>query len=156
MEGIVFSTTDIREIERIRPLWLQLNEHHHERARAFRTWYETVTFDDRKRYFEKAAKAGILRIALAQDPATGRCVGYCAGSLTADEKYGEIESVFVEAPFRSSGVGTALVRLTLAWMDAAGAVRKRVAVSDGNEEAWAFYRRFGFYPRLTVLEQTRE
>jgi diamine N-acetyltransferase len=156
MAGIAYSATDISGIELVRPLWVQLNEYHHGRARHFRSWYESTSFDDRKRYFSTVAKAGLLKIALAQDTGTGRYIGYCAGSLTAAERYGEIESIFVEEGYRSAGIGTALVRQTLAWMEAAGAVRKRVAVSDGNEAAGAFYRQFGFYPRLTVLEQKRE
>jgi hypothetical protein len=38
-------------------------------------------------------------------------------------------------------------------MDSAGVVRKRVAVADGNEDSWVFYQRFGFYPRVMLLEQ---
>ncbi|MGB9177302.1 MAG: hypothetical protein WCB46_11295 [Methanoregula sp.] len=38
-------------------------------------------------------------------------------------------------------------------MDTIGMVGKRVSVGDGNAAAWAFYRKFGFYPRMTVLEQ---
>ena len=41
----------------------------------------------------------------------------------------------------------------IAWLDNAGAVRKRVSVAYGNEAAGTFYRKFGFYPRMTVLEQ---
>jgi ribosomal protein S18 acetylase RimI-like enzyme len=38
-------------------------------------------------------------------------------------------------------------------MDSCGAVRKRVSVGNGNEAAWAFYRKFGFFPRMMILEQ---
>ncbi len=44
----------------------------------------------------------------------------------------------------------------LVWMDECGATRKRVSVGDGNEEAWKFYEKFGFYPRMTILEQKTE
>jgi GNAT superfamily N-acetyltransferase len=66
---------------------------------------------------------------------------------------GEIESIFVEAPYRSKGIGKALITRALAWMDSSGAIKKRVSVSDGNEGVWEFYRRFGFFPRMMVLEQ---
>ena len=39
-------------------------------------------------------------------------------------------------------------------MDTCGVVQKRVSVSAGNGDAWQFYRKSDFYPRLTVLEQT--
>ena len=69
---------------------------------------------------------------------------------------GEVESLFVEDAYRSEGIGTTLVIRGLAWMDHLGTVRKRVSVGEGNEAAWTFYRKFGFYPRMTVLEQTIE
>jgi GNAT superfamily N-acetyltransferase len=155
MPPIEYRSTDIREIELIRPLWIQLNECHHERAKAFKQYYEHWTFDDRKTYFEKLAAAGPLRLELAFDTDAGRYVGDCVSSLP-EEKTGEIESIFVEERYRSQGIGSALVIRALAWLDANGSVRNRVSVGDGNEEAWVFYRKFGFYPRITVLEQEKE
>lgn len=155
MAGIAFSSTDIRDIDVIRPLWEQLNEHHRDHSRYFRSWYESGTFDDRKMYFESVATNGSLRIELAEDASASRVIGYCVGSFSR-ERYGEIESIFVEPPYRHLGTGSELMRRMLAWLDACGAVRKRVSVGNGNEEAGKFYRNFGFYPRLTVLEQKNE
>ena len=155
MTRIEYRSTDIRGIELIRPLWFQLNEHHHALARNFRTHYEQMTFDDRKNYFERIAKTGSLRLDFAWDPVAGRFVGYCVSSLSED-KTAEIESVFLEKDYRSEGIGSALMERALGWMNAQGAVRKRVSVGDGNEETWKFYEKFGFYPRLTVLEQKNE
>jgi ribosomal protein S18 acetylase RimI-like enzyme len=152
MGDVIFTITGIGEIECIRPLWVQLNEHHHERARNFRSFYERTCFDDRKAYFEKIGRSGLFRLALAWDRSGAGPVGYCIGSISP-EGYGEIESIYVESPYRSASVGTSLMRSILAWMDENNVIRKRVAVADGNETAWAFYRKFGFSPRLTVLEQ---
>jgi len=85
---------------------------------------------------------------------TRRCVGYCVSSLSA-EKTGEIESIFIEEKYRSQGIGSSLVTRALEWLDTKGSVRNRVSVGDGNEEAWGFYAKFGFYPRMTVLEQKK-
>jgi ribosomal protein S18 acetylase RimI-like enzyme len=152
MHAVAYRTTGIDEIDLIRPLWEQLNQYHHTRATHFRKHYERMTFGDRKLHFQDIATAGNLCLDLAADPATGTCVGYCVSSLSA-EKTGEVESLFVEEAYRSAGVGTALVARGLAWMDSCGAVRKRVSVGNGNEAAWAFYRKFGFFPRMTILEQ---
>lgn len=155
MSFIEYHSTDIRDIELIRDLWNHLNDYHHSKATAFRSWYEQTTFDDRKAYFKKVANTGTLRLDLAFDPqAHGRYIGYIVSSLTP-EKTGEIESIFVMESYRSRGVGSALVKRTLAWLDENGSVRNRVSVGDGNEEAWVFYKKFGFYPRMTVLEQKR-
>jgi diamine N-acetyltransferase len=152
MHAVAYRTTGIDEIDLIRPLWEQLNEHHRAKASCFRNRYEQMTFADRRAYFTGLHKAGQVRLDLAMDSGTGTCVGYCVSSVSA-EKTGEVESLFVEREFRSSGIGTALVTRGLAWMDSLGIVRKRVSVGEGNEEAWAFYRKFGFFPRMTVLEQ---
>lgn len=152
---IEYHTTDIREVEQIRPLWVQLNEHHRLNARTFRSQYERMTFEDRKAYFRKVAAIGIVQIDLAFDPETGRYVGYCVSSLSKD-KAGEIESIYVEEGYRSQGIGAALMERALKRLDAGGSVRNRVSVGDGNEVAFGFYRKFGFFPRMTVLEQTRE
>jgi len=152
---VEYRTTDIGGIEIIRPLWNRICEHHRVRARTFRAFFETTTFDDRKAHFIRCAEAGDLRVDLACDPAGGRCVGYCVTSFSA-ERTGEIESLYVDEAYRSQGVGTALMRRALAWLDENGSVENRVAVAEGNEEVFLFYRRFGFYPRRTVLEQVRE
>ena len=152
MLNLVYRSTDISEIDLIRPLWKQLNDHHRENARVFRDLYSQWSFNDRKGYFTKMAAAGPFQIELAYDSLSGRYIGYCVSSLSR-EKTGEIESIFVEEPFRQRGVGKTLLNRALIWLDANGSVRNRVSVADGNEEAFSFYREFGFYPRMTILEQ---
>ena len=152
MNRVEYIPTDDRDLEKIRHLWTQLNEHHHDRASHFRLHYEQITFDDRKKYFETIASTGFLRLDLARDTVTDRFVGYCVSSVSM-EKNGEIESIFVESDYRSHHIGSDLISRALAWMDICNARRKRVSVGNGNEEAWDFYRKFGFYPRMTVLEQ---
>lgn len=152
---IEYHTTDISEIELIRPLWNQLNEHHHVNARVFRDLYDHWTFDDRKDCFRKISETGLLQLDVAQDPASGKYVGYCISSLSYD-KFGEIESLFVEKTSRSQGIGTELMIRALSWLDKNGSVRNRVPVAEGNEDAVLFYRKFGFHPRMTVLEQKRD
>ncbi|MDD3069836.1 MAG: GNAT family N-acetyltransferase [Methanoculleus horonobensis] len=150
-----YRTTDISGIDVIHPLWNRMREHHRIRARTFRAFFESTTFDDRKAHFIRCAEAGDVRVDLACDPAAGRCVAYCVTSLSA-ERIGEIESLYVEEASRSQGIGTALIHRALAWLSESGSVENRVSVAEGNEEVLPFYRQFGFYPRRTVLEQVRE
>jgi ribosomal protein S18 acetylase RimI-like enzyme len=151
MAAVEYVLSDVSALESVRPLWLLLNNYHHIRTRSFKEHYEQMTFDDRKAYFEGLARTGSLRVDLARDPATGRDVGYCVSSLSR-EKNGEIESIFVEEMYRGHAIGSTLVSRALTWMKEAGAVRIRVSVADGNEPAWEFYRKFGFLPRMIVLE----
>ncbi len=155
MHAVLYRTTGYDEIEIIRPLWEQLNAYHHAKASRFREHYEQMTFEDRRSHFSRLHESGHLRLDLAQDKKTGRYIGYCVSSVSP-ENTGEIESLFIDRKFRSAGIGTALITRSLGWMESLGAVRKRVSVGDGNESAWAFYRKFGFYPRMTVLEQKTE
>jgi GNAT superfamily N-acetyltransferase len=152
MHAVTYRTTGIHEIELIRPLWEKLNRYHHTKASHFKTHYERMTFEDRRSHFRKLHETGELRLDLAMDTMTGTYVGYCVCPVSA-EKTGEVESLFINAAYRQAGIGTALVTRGLAWMDSIGVVRKQVSMGCGNEAAWAFYRKFGFYPRMMLLEQ---
>jgi GNAT superfamily N-acetyltransferase len=156
MPTIEYHRTDIREIDGIRPLWCLLNRYMSTRTTNFRSHFEQMTFEKRKAYFEQLAAAGTLCIDLAFDVRDrDRYTGYCVSSLS-QEKTGEIESIFVDEAYRSCGIGSALVTRALGWLDENGSTRNRVSVSEGNELVWNFYKKFEFYPRMTVLEQKKE
>ncbi|MCE7697491.1 MAG: GNAT family N-acetyltransferase [Methanobacterium paludis] len=44
----------------------------------------------------------------------------------------------------------------LSWMNENELKTRRILVANGNEESIAFYKKYGFYPRATVLEQKEE
>jgi ribosomal protein S18 acetylase RimI-like enzyme len=155
MPSIEYRRTDIREIDCIRPLWCLLNEYMSTQTTNFQSHFEQMTFEKRKAYFEKLADTGTLCIDLAFDSRESNLyVGYSVSSLS-QEKTGEIESIFVDDPYRSRGIGSNLVTRALAWLDENGSTKNRVSVSEGNETVWNFYKKFGFYPRMTVLEQKK-
>lgn len=105
MSLIEYLTTDFREIDLIRPLWIQLNKNMQPKAKTFRSHFEQMTFNDRKVYFETVSLDSSLRLDLASDPhADDRYVGHCVSSLSK-EMSGEIESIFVEEMYRSRGTG---------------------------------------------------
>lgn len=155
MQPVAYRETDITGIELIRPLWIQLNRHHRANARVFKDVYARWTFDERKAYFVKVAERSLLHIDLAFDPEQEQYAGYCVSSLSED-RAGEIESIYVEETYRSLGIGTNLLSRALMWLNNNGSIRNRVSVADGNEATFPFYRKFGFYPRMTVLEQRRD
>jgi hypothetical protein len=104
MSSIEYRVTDERDLDLIRPLWNQLNSHHLSRSTVFQRHFHEQTFEDRKAYFTRIAAAGSLRMDLAFDPGTGRYVGYCVSSLSAEIE-GEIESIVVEEGTASRGSG---------------------------------------------------
>jgi GNAT superfamily N-acetyltransferase len=152
MKGIEYRTTGIDEIDCIRPLWERLNDLHHKNSPCFKPHYEKMSFEERKQDFRKIHLAGLLQVELAQDPMSAMFVGYCVCSVSP-ENTGSVESLFVNASYRSRGIGTTLVSRGLIWMDSHGVWQKRVSVAAGNESALPFYAKFGFVPRMMVLEQ---
>lgn len=139
----------------IRLLWEGLNQHHLLLSPYFKQYYKEHTFEQRKEFLLKKAKQTQMRIDLAVEGATKQIVGYVVSTIDK-ERTGEVDSVFVNPAFRGLGVGDALMRKALAWMDKQGAVDKIVEVGVGNEQAFGFYSRYGFYPRKTVLKQVKE
>jgi GNAT superfamily N-acetyltransferase len=159
MPTIEYRRTDIREINSIRHLWLLLNEYMSTRTTYFYRHFEQMTFEKRKAYFEQVASAGSLCVDLAFNVRDrDRYVGYCVSSLLTEktgEITGEIESIFVDEAYRSCGIGSTLVTRALGWLDENGSTRNRVSVSEGNGSVENFYKKFRFYPRMTVLEQKK-
>jgi ribosomal protein S18 acetylase RimI-like enzyme len=142
-------------LEEIKALWEGLNEHNLLLSPYFKQHYQTFTFEVRKADLQKKASESQMRIDLATDKATTQRVGYIVSSISK-EKTGEIDSIFVNPSYRGFGVGDALMKRALAWMDKKGVMAKIVEISVGNEQAFGFYSRYGFYPRKTLLKQVKE
>jgi diamine N-acetyltransferase len=150
------STFSIHEInadglDEIRPQWERLNTHHAKIATHFSSEIRRRTFTIRKA--ELLAKAGILHIDVVRAMPMAQPLPYCISTVSA-EGIGEIDSLFVEEAFRGQGLGPELMRRALVWLDSVKVTRKVVSVLSENEEALAFYRRFGFRLRNIELEQT--
>jgi ribosomal protein S18 acetylase RimI-like enzyme len=96
-----------------------------------------------------------IHITLALDGE--KLIGYCI-SIASDflgEKRGEIYSIYVEPEYRGGIIGDNLMERALKWINGRGARRIVLAVGAGNEAVFAFYARFNFYPRITVLQQVK-
>lgn len=152
MPNIEYVMMDEQGLDVVGPLWEKLREHHRTKAREFAEFFTRVNYAQRKDGLLKTAAAGKLRVDLVRDSDASRYLGYCITSLSADKK-GEIESIFVESDYRGHGIGDCLMRRALQFLDDEGAQRKTLGVGVGNEEVFAFYRRYGFVPRVTILEQ---
>ncbi|MGA2386480.1 MAG: GNAT family N-acetyltransferase [Candidatus Bathyarchaeia archaeon] len=135
-------------------LWEGLNQHHLQLSKDFKQDYQQLTFEKRKTALLGKMKGGKMRVDIAVDDGSGQNVGYCVSSVSQC-RMGEIESIFVAVNYRGLGVGDALLRKALAWLDAEGAETKVVEVGAGNEDAFGFYARYGFLPRKIVLKQVK-
>ncbi len=114
-----------------------------------------MTWQKRRYTLLKRATGGALFVEIAQDENMDRRIGYVVASLNVD-KIGEIESIYVQLPYRGLGVGDKLMTDSLDWMEQNGGIEKQVEVSVGNEIAWGFYGRYGFMPRKTLLKQIKK
>ncbi|QJB55195.1 GNAT family N-acetyltransferase [Pseudodesulfovibrio sp. zrk46] len=137
-------------LDDIRPMWEALNKLHAQVAPHFRLDFECYEFKDRKAYLQSKATLGELRIFLIR--LKGKFIGYCVASL-GNDFHGEIESIYVDELYRSMKMGDTLMRAALDWMDENGAITKSINVVYGNEAAFSFYEKYGFYPRSTTLLQ---
>jgi ribosomal protein S18 acetylase RimI-like enzyme len=155
MADVKYVYGDEALLDQIGALWDKLRLHHLQRSRDWKQLYQEWRFAERKAGLLRKTANGRMRVDLALDAATGEIVGYCVSSVDDDAKVGEIDSIFVSENHRNQGVGYAIVRKALAWMDENGVEKKKVEVAAGNEEAFAFYAKFGFRPRKTLLEQVK-
>ncbi len=147
---ITYLSGGLEQLEVIRPLWQGLNHHHQAISLHFRQEFATYTFDQRVASLQHsyADQAIHLDIACCGE----RPVAYII-SAVSPAGVGEIESIYVEAEFRGQGIGDDLMKRGLAWLKAQDAEVVEVKVAVGNEGAFPFYARYGFYPRLVTLKR---
>ena len=135
-------------LDRVEPLWKELNAFHMAIGRSFSADLAEHSFDKRKR--ESIDRARELHISIALDMVD---IGYCICSIHGDG-IGEIDSHYVKKEYRSKGLGKKLTEVALQWLDKNNARKKVISVLEGNKEALVFYERFGFHPRNIELEET--
>jgi len=151
---LTYRSGDESLLDDIQALWEALNQHHRDAAVNFKSHYENYTFERRKKNLLLKAKNGQLRIEIAVDQETAENIGYCISRIEFSGD-AEMESLYVRENYRGLGLGETLLSNAIAWMDEMGAHTKTVSVAMGNEKAFSFYERFGFYPRKTLLEQLK-
>ena len=149
--NIEYLETDVWGLDLIKGLWEKLNEHHRVHSKYFAEETAQRTFEDRIKSLTDESKAE-LHIDLAKNKTSGMIIGYCVSSIS-NQGQGEIESIYVEPDYRKLGIGDMLMRKALFWLDGKRVTRKRIGVGAGNEEVFGFYSRYGFYPRVIILQQ---
>lgn len=152
--SIYYKQGDEKLLDDIKELWEALNEHHTKKSSHFKDFYHQFSFASRKASFVKQAHNASMRVVICFDEAVQLRAGYCISSVDS-ERVGEIESIFVLPDYRGLGIGEELMQKSLQWMDEMGAVKIVVSVAAGNEQAFGFYEKYGFYPRKTMLEQIK-
>jgi ribosomal protein S18 acetylase RimI-like enzyme len=155
MNDIHYTYGDEKLLDDIKELWECLNEYHMANSQHFVGYYRTFKFENRKADILLKSQKGSIRVEFAYEATTLKKLGYCISS-TDDEEVGEIESIFILSDYRGMGIGEKLMKSALEWMDEIGAAKRVITVAAGNEQAFGFYEKLGFYPRRTVLEQIKK
>ncbi len=132
-------------IDLIEDLWCQLKQHHQDRTVDFTDYYLQSSFEKRKS--ELLAKDE-LAIFVAQEGELA--IGFCVVSINA--KQGEVDSLFVTQSHRGLNLGAQLLQAGIAWLNQQDVSSVRLLVGQGNEYALAFYQKFGFKVRATMME----
>lgn len=147
---IYYINGDMVIIDEIRFLWEELNKHHKTVSPFFKEEFQTFTFSQRKSNLNRKYKNNNLRIDIAKEE--NKVVGYIISGINEDN-VGVIESFFVRDQYRNMKIGDTLMKRALAWMESNNVRSKLVHVAFGNERAFGFYERFGFFPRVTKMKQ---
>ena len=134
------------DIDRIKTLWEGLRAHHRSISTNFKLFYDQFTFEAR---IESLKNRDQLIVYVAQEEM--QPIGYCIASI--DNLVGEIDSIFILSRYRRTGIGSELVSLALKWIEDHGCKTIKVGIAQGNEEAFDFYRRFGFAERMTIMQK---
>ena len=110
---------------------------------------ENILKRQQTRLLQKYADAQ-LRIDIAR--VHGEKIAYLISAVTETSE-GEIESIYVDREFRGQAIGDELMRRALGWLDEQKVHNKVIDVAVCNEHVYAFYARFGFFPRVVTLKQ---
>ena len=137
-------------LDDIQVLWEGLNKHHESISSHFKDDFRTFTFAQRKAKLLKKHQNGEIRIEIAKD--RNQPIGYVISSIS-EELVGEIDSIFIQDEYQGQAIGVELMNRALSWLESRNAATVIVEVAVGNETAYEFYERYGFYPRITTLKR---
>lgn len=152
---ITYLSGGIGILERIRNLWHELNTHHASVSKHFTSHFNSFTFETRIKTLNKKAKTGNVLIVVALETSSENEIGYCISSVDSHLQ-GEVDSIYVQPDYRKNGVARELMDRALDWLKSNQVDDIRIGVAYGNEETFKFYSKFGFLPRVTILQNQSE
>jgi GNAT superfamily N-acetyltransferase len=153
--GLEFLCGGAELIDEVEEMWRQLTLHASRQSVDFSHHFAGRTFEGRRKELLSRTEGGTLRIDIARDKASGRDLGFCVCSLDR-RGHGEVESLYVDEVARGRGIGDVLVRRALEWMRSQGAKRVAVFTVYGDGHTLPFYHRYGFRPKMLMLEIAEE
>lgn len=139
-------------LEELGFLWEMLNEHHGANSKYFSERFEQFRFADRKTSLKEKGCKGDIKVILVKDLSVNVLIGYVISTVD-EHNIGEIESIYIESDYRKYGIGNKLIETSMEWLKSKNVKKTIIGVAEGNEDAYAFYARHGFYPKVSILEK---
>lgn len=136
----------------VEPLWKKLNKQHEKVSTCFQHRFRNMSFETRKNKFvSKSTRAVNIDLIKKNE----LYIGYCVSTINEDE-IGEIDSLFIDEKYRKWGLGDKLMTNGLKWLNSNNVKTKIISVAEGNEEVLEFYKKYNFYKRSIILQQTQQ
>ena len=145
---IVIKELPRQQINLIKTLWRQLNQHHLEVSKL-KDEFRNYTFEDRLNKIQNKR----LKIFIGYDQGSSEIIGYCIVSINLKGNKGQINSLFVKEEVRRENIGEKLMQRSLDWLEKNNIEYIKLEVVVGNEKALNFYEKFGFKPKTYNLKK---
>ena len=149
LSNIIYQEGDQALLPELKQLWTALNQHHMGVSKYFSQNFEGFTFDMRVNAFDHL---NALKIFVAVDNSCQQKIGYIITSLSNNQT-GEIDSLYIKPDYRGLGISSALMEKALDWLNQNDVKKMILGVAYGNEAVWPIYKKYGFLPKVTILER---
>lgn len=145
--GLIIEELQRNQITTLKKLWTKLNEQHLNNSTHFKDHYRNFKFEERFSKFSEY-ESDKIKIDVLKDKELN--VGYCISTI--DDTKGELDSLFIDSKYRKFGYGQKLAERSIIWLKKNNCHKIIVSVAEGNESVLDFYKKLGFFPRLTSLQ----
>lgn len=135
------------EVYRLRECLEQLAEHHNDVSINFKGCFPKKPYSESLAAFEEAVKSGKSKIAVIEE--NDRVVGFSKIDRIGVE--GHLDILVVRKDQRGKGYGKQLMDWAVDTLREDGAARIEIRVVDGNDDAKAFYEKYGFRTVSEIL-----
>jgi ribosomal protein S18 acetylase RimI-like enzyme len=146
------------DLERVRPLWLELHHHHQAIAPELAPYVsDAASWPVRRALYEHVLEAGGFGLIANED---GADVAYAMAAVepapwpatfAAGDEIAELLTLAVRPGLRGRGVGTRLLEAVFARFADEGRDDRVIGVIPGNARAAALYTRHGYVPTWLTL-----
>lgn len=148
--NIIYMSGGKELIQSTKGMWYELTKIHEEKSKHFKEVFRNVEFEKRMNTLMKDDKS--VYVQLAMDEIKQEHVAYIISSI--NKKYeGEIDSLYVNRHYRGLHIADKLMTQSLEWLKDNHAKNIKLGVVAGNEEVYGFYEKYGFHPRVSILER---